>query len=59
MCQLTAEYALSAMQEKCGANGAAALATAQAANGVSSGADVAAPLMVVLSTLVAALAIFA
>ena len=58
-CRLTAEYALSAMQEKCGANGAAALATAQAANGVSSGADVAAPLMVVLSTLVAALAIFA
>jgi hypothetical protein len=59
MCQTTAEYALSTMQEKCGANGAAALATAQAANGVSSGADVAAPLMVVLSTLVAALAIFA
>ena len=58
-CQPTVEYSISTMQEKCGANGAAALATAQTANGVSSGADVAAPLMVVLSTLVAALAIFA
>jgi hypothetical protein len=58
-CGPTAEYGLGVMKAKCGSNGATALAAAQTANGVSSGADAAAPLMVVLSTLVAALAIFA
>jgi len=47
------------MSAKCGTNGTAALAIAQTANGIGSGANPAAPAMVILSTLVGALAIFA
>jgi len=42
-CVVTTTYALSAMSAKCGTNGAAALSTAQAANGLSSSANTAAP----------------
>jgi hypothetical protein len=58
-CQVTNAYALSAMSAKCGTNGTAALAIAQNANGIGSGANPAAPAMVILSTLVGVLAIFA
>ena len=58
-CDPTAAYVLKTAGAGCGTNGATALATAQAANGISSGANTAAPAMVTISALVGALAIFA
>ena len=57
-CKTTNLAKVESIKELCADNGAATYATAAAA-ATPSGADVAAPLMVVLSTLVAALAIFA
>jgi len=58
-CVVTRAHVFSTMSAKCGNNGAAARSTAQAAVGISSGANAAAPAMVIISALVGALAIFA
>ena len=58
-CVVTYAHVFSTMSAKCGNNGAAARSTAQAAVGISSGANAAAPTMVIISALVGALAIFA
>jgi hypothetical protein len=58
-CEISNAYLISTMSAKCGTNGAAARSTAQAALGISSGANTAAPAMVIISALVGALAIFA
>ena len=58
-CGIAPAHSFSTMSAKCGTNGAAARSTAQAALGISSGANTAAPAMVILSTLIASLAIFA
>jgi hypothetical protein len=58
-CGIAPAHSFSTMSAKCGTNGAAARSTAQAALGISSGANTAAPAMVIISALVGALAIFA
>ena len=58
-CQVTVAYGLDALRAKCGTNGAAALAAARAANGITSGANAAAPAVAILATLGCVLALFA
>jgi len=58
-CVVTNAHVFSTISAKCGNNGAAARSMAQAAVGISSGANAAAPAMVIISALVGALAIFA
>ena len=58
-CHISQVKYIETVETKCGTNGAAARSTAQAAAGISSGANTAAPAMVILSVLIASLAIFA
>ena len=58
-CYISQVKYIKTVETKCGTNGAAARSTAQAAAGISSGANAAAPAMIIISALVGALAIFA
>ena len=58
-CHISQVKSVKTVETKCGTNGAAARSTAQAAAGISSGANAAAPAVVIISALVGALAIFA
>jgi hypothetical protein len=58
-CYISQVKSVKTVETKCGTNGAAARSTAQAAAGISSGANTAAPAVVIISALVGALAIFA